>query len=455
MLYHIKKFEHLGGNAAMATQMKVSRWSRFVASALLVVGGTLLASVGTAGASGARAKSSSVPLTVGVFSSFSGANASFGPESYDPCLAAAAIVNSDGGVLGHQLTCKAADSRGDPVDGVPEAHKLASTTSNLVGVIGPDGGTAPTVVPIFGAAHLPMFPTTGSSEFNRQTDKYFWRVLPPDVATATALAIAAHGAGITRVASVFGDAATNETNIVPFANAFKKLGGKIAISLVLPSGQPSYSTQAAQVLAAHPQAIVTEADPQTEATFMKDLQQLTHKLPLIYGTSGTQYAAWTSAVGLAIGAKLLASIHYTATPFSPFSGVAYKLFKSSLLKTHTSNPAQFETDIFAMAAFDTVNIMALAMIEAKSTNPVVYNPFIEKVTELNAKAVVVNTFAQGKAALATGKSIRYVGATGSVVFNKYHNSPGEFALVKYTTKGASGAVQVVKLISTAEISKLS
>lgn len=398
---------------------------------------------------------SRAPLTVAVFTSYSGPNASFGPESYDPCLAATAIINSEGGVLGHKLTCHAIDDRGDPVDAVPEAHKLIGTTSNLVGAVGPDGNTAATVVPIFGAAHLPMFPTTGSSEFDHQTDPYFWRLVPPDIDTATALAIAAHDAGIRTIASVFGDAPTNETNIAPFAHAFERLGGKIVVSLILPSGQPSYSTQASRVVAARPQAIATEADPQTEATFFKNLQELTHKLPFIYGTSATQYAAWTSAVGKAVGSNLLASIHYTAVPYAPSSGTAYKLFKSRLLATHTSNPAQFENDIFSMASFDAVNIMALAMTEAKSTSPAVYNPYIKKVTEVNPSAHVVSTFAQAKAALAKGETIRYVGAIGSIVFNRYHNSPGEFALVKYTTKGPNGAVKVLRIIPTATISKLS
>ena len=42
----------------------------------------------------------------------------------------------------------------------------------------------------------------------------------------------------------------------------------------------------------------------------------------------------------------------------------------------------------------------------------------------------MHTFAQGKAALAAGHQIRYVGAMGPVDFNRYHNSTGAFDAVR-------------------------
>jgi ABC-type branched-subunit amino acid transport system substrate-binding protein len=406
-------------------------------------------------AASSGASASKGTLTVAVFDPFSGPNAAYGPESMDPCLAATSLINADGGVMGKQVHCLAADNRGDPADAVLEAGKVVATDHPVL-ILGPDTNTAPPTVPIFNSAHIPMFSTTGSSEFDKQTQyNYFWRLLPPDKDTGYALAIGAHDNGITRIASVFGDAATNQTNVVPLAKAFKYLGGTVAVTVTLASGQGSYNTEAATVAAAHPQAIATEADPQTDATFLSELrQQLGGKLPPIYGTSATQIPNWLSAVGKAIGAAKLASLQLVAVPYAPFSGPVYAAFKKALLATPASNPTQFSTDIFSLSAFDAVNVASLCMIQTKSTTPSVYNPCIKTLTAPNPSATVVHDFASGKAALAQGKTIRYVGVIGPIVLNQYHSSPGEFAIVRYTSAGANGTVVVQRLIPTAEIASL-
>jgi branched-chain amino acid transport system substrate-binding protein len=82
-----------------------------------------------------------------------------------------------------------------------------------------------------------------------------------------------------------------------------------------------------------------------------------------------------------------------------------------------------------MAAWDSINLMALAMQAAKSTDPSVFRPWIVKLASPSAGAVVVHDFAQGKAALGHGKTIQYVGATGQISFDKWQNSPGAFEIV--------------------------
>jgi branched-chain amino acid transport system substrate-binding protein len=394
-------------------------------------------------------------VNVVVFDPFSGPNAAYGPESMDPCLAATSLINADGGVLGHTLHCVAADNRGDPADAVLEAGKVVATMHPVL-ILGPDTNTAPPTVPIFNQAHISHFSTTGSSEFDKQTQyTYFWRLLPPDKDTGYALAIGAHDNGITKMASVFGDAATNQTNVAPLAAAFKHLGGQITTTVTLASGQGSYNTEAARVASTHPQAVATEADPQTNATFFSELnQQMGGKLPLIYGTSATQIPQWLSAVGKAIGAQKLSTLQLVAVPYAPFSGPTYDAFKKALLATPTSNPAQFSTDIFSLSAFDATNIASLCMIKTKSTSGSTYNSCIMTLTAPNSSATVVHDFASGKAALAQGKTIRYVGVIGPIVLNQYHSSPGEFAIVKYTSAGANGTVAVQRLIPTSEISSL-
>lgn len=424
------------------------------AAALLAVGTAACGSSSNSGASGGGGGSHGT-LNVVVFEGFSGANAAFGPESMDPCLAATSLINGAGGVMGHTMKCVASDSRGDPADAVPQAGKVVAT-GHAVGILGPDTNTAPPTVPIFNSAHIPMFSSTGSSQFDHQTSyPYFWRLLPPDKDTGYALAIGAYDAGVRRIAAVFGDAATNQTNVGPLVAGFTKLGGQVVSKLNVASGQGSYDTAAARVVASHPQAIATEADAQTSATFFSQLQQqMGGKLPPIYSTSATQEPDWLKAVGKAIGPANLASLHLIAVPYAPFSGPVYAAFKKALLATNTKDPVQYSTDIFSLSAFDAVNIMALCMIKTKSTSPQVYNGCIAGLTKPNPSATVVRDFAQGKAALAKAKTIRYVGVTGPIVLNQYHSSPGQYAIVRYTAAGANGKVAVKRIIPAAALSQL-
>jgi len=372
-------------------------------------------------------------LTFAVFNPFSGADASFGPEEIAGCIPAAAAIEKAGGILHHAtVTCLASDSRGDPADAIPAAEKLIATTSGLVGIIGPSSDEASATVPLFNRAKLPMFADTGQSIFDNTTDKYFYRITPADDANGYAMALYAHQRGLSRAAMVFGTDISSQGARATAVKAFQKLGGTIVASEQLSLDQPSYRTEVQQVIAAKPDVIFTEADPQTSATFMAELKQLGHLVPFI-GTGGTIQPPWLKAVSSAIGAASMATYYRAAQPYAPTSGAAYQSWLTALkaAKSKVAQPAsQWYTDPYAMADWDSVNIVALAMEEAKSTTPSVYNRYIVKVTVPSPGAVRVTTFAAGKRAILAGKKIQYVGAVGPIVFDRFHNSPGGFEIVK-------------------------
>jgi ABC-type branched-subunit amino acid transport system substrate-binding protein len=390
------------------------------------------ASPGSSGASGASGSGTGA-LTFAVFNPFSGADASFGPEELAGCAPAAKAIVKAGGILQHAaISCTSNDSRGDPADAIPAAEKLIATTSGLVGVIGPSSDEASATVPLFNRAQVPMFADTGQSIFDKTTNKYFYRITAPDDANGYAMALYAHQRGLTRAAFVFGTDISSQGARATAIKAFRKLGGTVVADEQLSLDQPSYRTEVRQVTAAKPDVIFTEADPQTSATFLAELKQLGHLVPFI-GTGGTIQPPWLKAVSGAIGSASMATYYTAAQPYAPTSGAAYQAYLTALKAdaSQVAAPAsQWYTDPYAMACWDSVNIMALAMEEAKSTSPAVFNPFIAKVTAASPGAVKVNTFAAGKQALLAGKKIQYVGAVGPIVFDAYHNSPGGFEIVK-------------------------
>jgi branched-chain amino acid transport system substrate-binding protein len=374
-------------------------------------------------------------LVYAAFNPFSGPDASFGPEEMAGCIPAAAAIQAAGGILNHkQLSCKAVDSRGDPADAVPAAESLIATTGGLQGVIGPSSDEATATVPLFNRAHIPMVGDTGQAAFDHSNFQYFFRITAPDDAVGYAMALYAHDKGYTRAVGVFGADISSQGTAPTVAAGFRHLGGTIMMQKI-PLDQASYRTEVLQVAAYKPQVIFTEADPQTDGTYLAELLQLYHLIPII-GTNGTNQPPWFKAVGGAIGKNNLLQVYGGAQPYAPLTGASYQEWRTQLAAVSTKVPqpvAQWETDSYSMSYWDTVNLYALAAEMAKSTNPAVFTPDIVKVTTPKPGAVIVHDFAQGKAALLAGKQIQYVGAVGPIVFDQWRNSPGLFEIVRADT----------------------
>jgi ABC-type branched-subunit amino acid transport system substrate-binding protein len=410
-----------------------------------------LLAVAACGSSGG-AGSTSATLVVGQFNPFTGPDAAFGPEMVAGCVPAVQLINAGGGVLGHKMQCLQEDTRGDPADAVPAAQKMLATESSLVGVLGPSSDEALATAPLLNQGKVPMFADTGQAAFDRSGYAYFWRITPADDVKGYALALWAHQAGYTRAAAVFGTDAGAQSDVPTLVRAFTRLGGTIVYSKPVALDQSSYRTEIENILAAHPQVIFTEVDPQTGATFLSELQQL-HGLVPVIGTEVTLQAPWLKAVTGAIGGPAMAKYFKGMQPYAPPSGPAWQAYNRSLLASGSKvpKPGQWSSDPYSMTYYDAVNAMALAMIAAKNTSPAVFNRYIMKVTEPGPGKTVVNTFAAGKAALQAGKQIQYVGAGGAIVFNRWHNSTGAFEAARYV----KGSLVLVGSVSAAQIAAIS
>jgi ABC-type branched-subunit amino acid transport system substrate-binding protein len=419
------------------------KWMAAMGSMSLIVAACASNSSST---SGGAPSSSHGTVTIGSFSTYTGPNAALGPEQVAGCYTAALLINKAGGVLGHTMTCLPIDDRGDPADGVAAATKALATATNLAGTLGP-GGQATAVAPVFEKAGITMFADSGDSAFNHTTDTYFWRITPPDSAAGYAMALWARHLGYTRGAAVFAETTTAQTSVPTLLQGFAKLGGQMVATERLVPLAPSYQSEAARVLAAHPQVIFTEADPQTDSTFFKELTQLNGgKVIPIVGTQPTYTPQWQSAIGSAIGKAALAKNYVALQPYAPPLGSAYLVFKQALLSdaSQIKNPQQYVVDPYTMTDYDGVIIMALAMLKAHSIKPSVYNKAVLDITQPGPGKVLVYSFAQGKADLAKGMSIRYIGAGGAIVFNQWHNNSQPFSAVGYTSSGGSRTAGIVK-----------
>ena len=439
-----------------------TRRARLLAGTV-VVGAVLAAGCGSSsssgsasGGSGAKASAGS-SLTVADVAPFTGTDAALGPTYLVSCDAATNAIDTAGGVLGHKLNCKSVDTRGDPADAVPAVHQMYASTGNLAFVIGCTSDEAASVVPIFASNKTVSFCMTGQSEFDHVKFPYFYRLVPPDLSESYAMVAMAKNNGYKKVALAFGNDIGSQTFIAPAIAAIKKAGLQLVSNQTLDLSASTFRTEAAKIAASKPDVILTEALGPTEASFLTELKQLNGgKMIPVIGTSATISPDWFKSVSNAIGGSALASGFQADNLVTESSGPAFAAFSKAINaeKGKVGSTGDFSTYLTAPGAvhlYDGINLAALAMVAAHSTSPAKYMPFIIKIGDGVAGATVVNSYAQGVAALKAGKQIRYEGPGGPTSFDAYHDSAGLFQVDKYTS---DGTVKVAGNLSTTELRSL-
>jgi branched-chain amino acid transport system substrate-binding protein len=404
----------------------------------------ILAACGSGG--GSTTPTQTGPLSLGVIAPFTGPAAQFGKLLSAPCIAATDLIDQAGGISGHQISCVSIDDTGDAADAVPNVTRAIATTSNFDMAIGLESNTAATTVPLVNGAKIPFFTTNGLTAFTRNSYSYYYRMTPGDDANGAAFAVWAVKQGYKKVAIVFQNNIGSEGNLPGLTAALPKLGGSIAIQLTIPADSASYSSEVARVIATQPDVLVWSADPQTTATFLSNYKQLNNGvLPPMVTATDSLTPDFFNPVKRVVGVAYVTQSIWLVGSYFDQTTPAFNTYKAALLadtKTHDIAPV-LSTVGPPAGAYDGINIMALAMIEAHSTVGSVYNPFILKVIQPKAGAVVVGNYADGMAALAAGKQIQYVGVLGQPTFDQYHNSAGEFDANKFNADGSATQVGTI------------
>ncbi len=439
------------GQAALAVRR--GGWWRRPA---VVIAATVLAAAAAACGGGGSGSSSHATLTFADVAPFSGPDAALGPIYLVSCEGATNAINQAGGILGHKVSCTTADTRGEPADAVPAVGNLLSTAKNLKLVIGCTSDEAASVVPVINKAKIVMFCMTGQSEFDHVKYPYFYRLVPPDLAESYAMTVIAQRLGYKKIALAFGNDIGSQTFVQPAKAAVAKAGLQVVANETLDLNASTFRTEAAAIVAAHPDAIMTEALGNADPTLFAEIKQLNGgtMIPII-GTSAAISPVFYAACAKALGAADFAAHFHADNLVTATSGPAYDAFTKALLavkgKVSGAQTGDFTTYFTAPGAvhlYDVMNLAALSMVAAKSTDVAKWKPWIAKIGNGEPGAVVVHSFAQGVAALKAGKKIRYVGPGGPTSFDAYHDSPGIFQIDTYS---ATGAVQVYGTITPAQL----
>jgi branched-chain amino acid transport system substrate-binding protein len=432
---------------------------RTLGAAVAAVLTAALAACGSGGSSsstGGGSAAGGAPLTFADVAPFSGPDAALGSIYLVSCDGATNAINQAGGILGHKVTCTTADTRGEPADAVPAVGSLFDTAKNLELVIGCTSDEAASVVPIINQHKTVMFCMTGQSEFDQVKYPYFYRLVPPDLAESYAMTVIAQNLHYKKIALAFGNDIGSQTFVQPAIAALKKAGIQVVANETLDLNASTFQTEAEKIVAAHPDAIMTEALGSADPTLFSEIKQLNGgKLIPIIGTSAAISPAFYSACAKAVGAADFAANFRADNLVTATSGPAYQAFTQALLAVkgkvsgaQTGNFSTYFTAPGAVHLYDGMNLAALAMVAAHSTDVATWQPWITTIGDGVPGAVVVNSFAAGVAALKAGKKIRYVGPGGPTSFDAFHDSPGIFQIDTYSPAGAvvvSGNITAAQL----------
>ena len=329
-------------------------------------------------------------------------------------MTGAHMINELGGVLGHKFSIIHTDSRGDPADAVPAIQQALASTSNLEAVLGPTSDESLATIPVLRREGIPTFDQAGSVQLDALRSKWVYRILSSDSQDAVAMAYQAvkidHAK---RVALVFASDAGSQSLVPPLLAVLKQMGAQVTLNISLTPDQPSYRTEALRVVQAKPEAVLTETDDATAGTFWSQLQLLGGlRMPIIGSgpTTGQDYfqavqKAMTSTVGTF-------TQHFSGVQFSTLNTCATPAF---LQYFHQLYPTQ-QPLLGHVNYYDTLTLIALAMLKAHSVQPDKWMPEITTLTN-DTHATPVCTFAQGKKLIEQGKAVTYIGTKGSMFMN--------------------------------------
>jgi len=218
-------------------------------------------------------------------------------------------------------------------------------------------------------------------------------------------------------------------------------------------GKTSYAAEVDAVTKARPDVIFSEIDAQTAGVFFSELVKRQPAIPIV-GTQAIAQPDWLQAVSKSMGPDVLAKYFAAVQPYAAPQGRPWEIFNDALLAagSEVPKPGQWSSDPYSIANYDAVTIAALAMVEAGTTDPRFYNRFIKGVTDGGTNDVVVHSYEEGIKVLAAGHPIQYVGPSGPIVFDRWHNVAGGYSIVSYDP---SGETKLIGAVDAAAVGKLS
>jgi branched-chain amino acid transport system substrate-binding protein len=356
---------------------------------------------------------------VGALCPVTGSGSPYGSGMQKMLVAAAEAVNAAGGAGGKKIEVVSEDTQTSPQAAVLAAKKLIDV-NKVQAILGTwSSGVSLAVVPLTNDANIILMNTSGAPALSvppANAKGLSYRYQATNDRFGRAFAEIAEKEGFKRPATMAFNNASGIGNTEGFRKAWEAKGGKVVESVVYEPNQPTYRSELQRVLAANPDVIVTGSYLADTTIIMREWFQSGQPVKWIM-------PGWAASPDLvkAVGADVLEGV-ISVDSISNENAPSYQAYGNAYQKA-TGQPGQ--SNVYAAMTWDMMNVLALAIEAAKSTETAAINAKIREVANPDGQKVF--SFAEGKEALKKGK-INYEGASSVLDFDQYGDVTPDFGV---------------------------
>lgn len=354
----------------------------------------------------------------------------------DPPLGRTMVpIHQDIGTIGEARAArKLVDS--DNIDVLLNAaHNYMSYRDFILGQIESDKG------PIMPSVHGGAI----EAEFGGTAEEPLFRGSPMDSAQGVAALLHVKNSGKNSIVIVATEAAGSQLQKDAGLKAAERLGLEVLEAIDVLPDQPNYRSVVQRIAGLSPDAVVMFSSPPAGGTFVKNAAEAGNSW-FIVGSSEWQEPGFIQTATMTAAGQ---HQDVVLAAFSNADGPAWDFYKP---KAEASQYAETIGDVsnsYAIQYYDLLVATALAIEKAGTTDAEAWTQAMYDVT--SGGGDVVNTYADGVAALRAGKDINYDGVTGTMEYTETGVVAGIFGIYRWSSEDA---IERVALADGDEVLKL-
>jgi len=344
-------------------------------------------------------------------------------------------INAQGGVLGGKLALAVGDTQTNPQAGVDAAQKLVSV-EGVVGIVGAlaSGVSIPVAKSVSSVAGIPQISSASTSPVLTDLDDkdFLFRTVPHDALQGVVLADVVKKNGLSKVGIIYVNNDYGDGLQKSFSAAFAKLGGTVTASLPYEEKKASYRGELSKIAGDKPQALVLIGYPEDGTPILRQSLEEGFFKKFVF-TDGMK----APEIIKAIGAQYLNGSIGTAP-----EAIADSPTAATFKKAYEAKFGELPPKPFIDTAYDATFILALAIQKAGGTESGKVRDAMRAVAGPPGVKIGPGQWKEAVAAIAAGKDIDYVGASGSQDFDAKGDVPGTFGV--WTI--ADGKIETLEIV---------
>jgi len=324
---------------------------------------------------------------------------------------AAEQLNKVGGPLGRMIDLVHRDSQTNPTAAIDAAKKLVEVDKvvAIVGSLGSGVSMAVATSVTVPSGIVQISPASTSPQITDLDDKgLVFRTCPSDALQGKVSGRLAKELGLQTVATLYVNNPYGAGLSKNFMQAFQEKGGKVPATVAYEEGKPSYRGEVEQALREKPDALAMFSYPENGVTLMRQALELGFKGKFLLA-DGMKAPEVVKNVGA----------QYLKETFGTAPGSKDSAAKTRFLDAYTARFGEKPPKPYIDNGYDAIAVIALAIHQAKSSDPKAIREAIAQVANPPGEAIEPGEFEKALQLIAQGKKINYRGASGEIDFDQY------------------------------------